>query len=380
MESSSNPAEESQNARTEAFKAVLQDAEKDKLLLYRMLFRLQLLAATGCALVLFHSLQSHAWRECLRILGVGIAIGGASILTDLTFGFIFCYPRVKRGDVANAAQSANEIADNSSLADISDWLTKIIVGVGLVELYKLPSFLHHLSIILAPGLVSDGGSLAAAQVFGLALLLYFFPLGFMFGYIWTRFWYQEALKKLLSTIQKQATVIDSLEMAQEASRLADQADAKVDEKNIDEASSLINQALKLDAKNPKALFVKGRVLRRQAEASGTYDKALLSQALLYMTQAAQGLPKRASPLYNMACYEALLGQPEAVVTESLRKAFEINPAVVENARTDDDFKSVRGAVDALIAEFDLKRPKSPQTSKRRPSEEAYNNRSEGKEL
>ncbi len=309
--------------------------------LYRMPFRLQLLAGIGCFLAVVYALQ-FPWRDGLRIGAVGITIAGSAALLGILFGFVFCYPRIKRAQAAAEPQGNVAVEDNSSLADISDWLTKIIVGVGLVELNKIPPALAALSRFFAPGLqtgpVAPGST---GQVFALALLLYFFPLGFMFGFIWTRFYYQEALKGLLNQIR--------------ASDLADQAAAKMDEGRLDLAMAAVSQALALDPNNAKALFVKGRILKQQAysPSSKTYDSALLQSALVNVTQAAALLPGRASPLYNMACYQALLGNPIKDVVATLRRAFVITPALSKVAAQDDDLQQVRNdpAIKSLIAEF-----------------------------
>jgi tetratricopeptide (TPR) repeat protein len=52
-------------------------------------------------------------------------------------------------------------------------------------------------------------------------------------------------------------------------------------------------------------------------------------------------PGNALALYNIACMEALLGKPDDALAH-LREALEASPRLRENARTDDDFTSLRG--------------------------------------
>jgi len=80
---------------------------------------------------------------------------GAALLSGLWLGFIFAIPRVgepKGGKTTAQAQGAHLPAStpqdglapfNANLVEISDWLTKIVVGVGLVELHAIPGKLWY---------------------------------------------------------------------------------------------------------------------------------------------------------------------------------------------------------------------------------------------
>jgi tetratricopeptide (TPR) repeat protein len=237
-------------------------------------------------------------------------------------------------------------------------LTKIIVGVGLVELNKIPPALHFLAITLSPGLRPyNSPELAGSSVvFALALLLYFFPLGFMFGFIWTRFYFQEALKGLLERIRV-------LEKKRVAANFAEVADARIDEGRLDLAATQVDKALARDSNNAKALFVKARILKRQAwsPSSNTWDKSLLKEALHYASKASALIPDRAAPLYNMACYQALLDESPGDVAATLRRAFEINPELARNAADDSDLRELREkdtSIQTLIDEYS-KKSKAP---------------------
>ena len=72
---------------------------------------------------------------------------------------------------------------NTNLEQISDWLTKTIVGVSLVELSKLPPLLDKLARYVASGMSNAGtGATAAALV----IIVCFLSLGFLISYLWTR--------------------------------------------------------------------------------------------------------------------------------------------------------------------------------------------------
>jgi hypothetical protein len=89
--------------------------------------------------------------------------------------------RGRSGDFESENTAAYRLLANTSLNEISDWLTNIIVGVGLVELRSIPGCVKSVAAILAGGTADT-----AAFSFAVALILYFSILGFLFGYLATR--------------------------------------------------------------------------------------------------------------------------------------------------------------------------------------------------
>jgi hypothetical protein len=115
-------------------------------------------------------------------------------------GFLFGIPRVLQGHSlerrqqsgtdgkVNESPAAYRLLVNTNLDDISDWLTKIVVGVGLVELEKFPSLIHRLASMIGGGGRNDN------VAFVIAVILYFSVLGFMSGYLTTRMFLQRAFR------------------------------------------------------------------------------------------------------------------------------------------------------------------------------------------
>jgi hypothetical protein len=79
---------------------------------------------------------------------------------------------------------------NTNLEQISDWLTKILVGVSLTQIAEIRDGLVSLTAFAAQGL----GPQSQGQVFAFALLSYSAVLGFLFGYLWTRLFLAGALR------------------------------------------------------------------------------------------------------------------------------------------------------------------------------------------
>ena len=96
------------------------------------------------------------------------------IATGAFIGFLFGVPRVN----PNATQAAF-LLPNTNIETVSDWLTKIIVGVGLINFKDIGIFLKSISNELAT-------SLGTGTPFATALIVYFFVAGLIQGYLLTR--------------------------------------------------------------------------------------------------------------------------------------------------------------------------------------------------
>ena len=102
------------------------------------------------------------------------------------------------GDQAGGDQ-ATTFTPSTNLAEISDWLTKLLLGAGLVELTRLGRPLGVLVDTVARGLENippaatpSGPSVVAAA----AILTAYLVLGFLGGYVITTLWYGRHLKQL----------------------------------------------------------------------------------------------------------------------------------------------------------------------------------------
>jgi hypothetical protein len=101
-------------------------------------------------------------------------------------------PPQTQGPAAPGAwgQLAPQAGVNTNLEEISDWLTKIIVGVSLVELQRVQTKLLEAAGFIAQAL---GGSSQTSFAYG--LLLYFSISGFLGGYLLTRLYLQRAFRE-----------------------------------------------------------------------------------------------------------------------------------------------------------------------------------------
>lgn len=127
----------------------------------------------------------------------------ACLTAGAVIGFLFGIPRVLQSDAGPDTQRKAEEAKgdsqsdrttiyqvNTNLEQVSDWLTKIIVGLGLIELRNVPEHLNRASNFIAPGL---GGP--QYKAFAAGLILYFSLLGFLGFYLITRLFIAGAFKR-----------------------------------------------------------------------------------------------------------------------------------------------------------------------------------------
>jgi hypothetical protein len=133
----------------------------------------------------------------LTIFAVGIMTSAAAGILGALVGFLFALPKTSEGERRTGLSS------NTNLDQVSDWLTKILVGLGLVQIGALGGGLGDLSEKIAPGL----GGAASAETFALALLVYSLIDGFLIGYLGTRIVVTIRLKQVEDILAAKETVL-----------------------------------------------------------------------------------------------------------------------------------------------------------------------------
>jgi hypothetical protein len=154
------------------------------------------LFAVGLAAGLSADSASRGFTLGFRIFALGLLVAGACTVSGWLLGLLFGIPRTlarasagpvppASGAPAGQAQQQTPPSSrvNTNLEDISDWLTKTIIGVGLTQLYNVPPFLWKLA--------HDANALGFdwnpyGHLLALGLMFYFAPGGFWLGYVGTR--------------------------------------------------------------------------------------------------------------------------------------------------------------------------------------------------
>lgn len=161
----------------------------------------------------------YSFRAGDAVVSVGFAASGlmtavASASVGGLLGFLFGIPRtLQNGDGQEAGRGRHEngaasaYLPNTNLEQISDWLTKILVGVGLTQIAAISAWFASVSSVAAAGL---GGS-EAGRVVASTIIVFFAVCGFLFGFLWTRLTLPRALHdadygsleaKLMQTVEK----------------------------------------------------------------------------------------------------------------------------------------------------------------------------------
>ena len=164
----------------------------------RRVLKILMQLALGGAVVLILGLAIN--RVSTLTIATGLLWAFAAASVGALTGFLFGIPRVLQSDVPHVGEEdTKEIKNknteqryqvNTNLEQISDWLTKIIVGIGLIELRKIPGAIQSLADYFGSGV--PGSNLEAI---GGAIVVYFGILGFFLGYLATRLYLAGAFSR-----------------------------------------------------------------------------------------------------------------------------------------------------------------------------------------
>ena len=172
-----------------------------------------------------------------KILFIGIILGIAAFISSFFTGTIFGVPR------------RNKNSDNSlsnSLVEISDWLSKIIIGLTLVNLKEIPDYLNSLGEYIKTATKYQGELI---NIYSIGIVIYFSFLGLYIGYNYMRlvlsnkYQYTDeglihkeleiANKKILEAKeeiqQKELKIIQTQSLLQEKDQLAQSLITKINE-------------------------------------------------------------------------------------------------------------------------------------------------------
>jgi len=324
----------------------------------------------------------HATAALLWISAC-LVIGGIT-------GFLFAIPRVTRVPAKNsvhagagAGRDASTAAMptphgterglglgiNTNLEEISDWLTKILVGLGLVELGKVPDYLQRAGYYVGQSLGENRQAAASG------LIVFFLGFGFLCGYLLTRMFVGPAFRladqaTALGVAEDVATALDLAEAAKREGvitrQLYDVLDAAFTEvisANIRHTPIPRTMAMgyievlrtflnKLKGDPQWSLHRRANLLLAALyKRTGDLDSAIaVLSAFINCKRAYNEIDMHlADALYNRACYHALkfqnsTGEKAAEYSREalgdLRDSILISPGNAESAAMDDDFQAL----------------------------------------
>jgi len=316
-------------------------------------FALAVACGIGVLAIFLFAFGDNAPAQGVSVLGTALAISCASMVIGSLAGFLFGIPRTFQNHDEPVSRSKEpEYRPNTNLEQISDWLTKILVGVGLTQMAVIPKKLWNISDRLAPGLGGQPGSAG----FGLILIIFFSVAGFLVGYMWTRIYF----RKVLMDAERDPGV--SKEELNQKVQEVDTTNA-----NLSAAIGAAVGALAMDEKDPLRPFYLSeaiRVLQAQTEHlhirtvaiflgrlfrhSGKLEEADLALSNALDERRRRGIVPNiddADLLYNRACYQNLRARqhPEAgndgmrkYALKLLAQSLELSVANANDALIDPD--------------------------------------------
>jgi hypothetical protein len=309
--------------------------------------------------------QAHPSIVAVFTVAIAIALGliavawqgaaaafwaAACVVAGGTVGFLFGIHRTLQGDqLTPHPQEGNgrayEQRVNTNLEQISDWLTKMLVGLGLTQLGTAPDRLREAATFMASGMADP----KSAVVFASATIVYFSIVGFIGGYLVTRLFLAGAFREAdVGGLERRMGEVQIETLAESALQDLDRAAR---------AATLYEdiRALKPYRKEFPANRRLHIVLNRLYAAVGERDKAIevLDSFIKEKRRQGEGQDQdTADALFNLACDYALRSaevtgadkeKVQKLALDRLRQSVLLSPANAQDAAspTESDLDPIR---------------------------------------
>lgn len=122
--------------------------------------------------------SAYSLALAFKAASVLFLLGLAATSAGGLLGFLFGVPKYRTDSAI-----AGSFQHNSNLEQISDWLTKIIVGATLVQLNNIGLAIGRISSLIGTEL-NKSGQMASASTAACSVMIFSFFTGFMWGYLW----------------------------------------------------------------------------------------------------------------------------------------------------------------------------------------------------
>jgi len=156
---------------------------------FAWLYIIPFVCILGVVVILIYASQLPSgvrWGACATAL----VIASSAFLVGGLAGFLFGVPRTVTVQGSTPSTGVTQYQSNTNLEQVSDWLTKIIVGVGLVQIGRIIPALSK----FAESMKAPLGGQASSGAFGLGAAIASALTGFLFFYLWTRSIFLQELK------------------------------------------------------------------------------------------------------------------------------------------------------------------------------------------
>jgi hypothetical protein len=194
----------------------------------------------GLIALLVWAFTLPTWAAAFASLGLGALIAGTAALVGGILGLLFGIPKsiadpaaVLNPPPAEAAGGSPlpdraRYAANSNLEQVSDWLTKIIVGVGLTQIPTLRDYFAGIAAFFAGAFPSAQVDPTTAQVAAGVLVIYGLTAGFLAGYLLTRMFLPGAFNRAEEELKRQTRELQkTIEEREQISTEVRQAEGEI---------------------------------------------------------------------------------------------------------------------------------------------------------
>jgi hypothetical protein len=260
------------------------------------------------------------------------------------FGFLFGMPKNSYHDdhkstepkkENNSSKTKDTYQENTNLQEISDWMTKIIVGVGLTQFRSI-----YGEYVLITSKISSEGGIGPHTIICM-ITIYFYVLGFFGSYFWAKLDYNEIitskLNKKINKISKRSEERDktNLKVLEIASVLDSDKNDKSTKKNY------IESLIDIVTSNPMHRMANIILARFYAEVMDDY-KAAIGSLDRYISLKYSHNEKDidlSDAIYNKAFYYMKLGEIEKSL-HTFKTCFSIYNQNKHFAKDDPDLKEL----------------------------------------
>jgi hypothetical protein len=120
----------------------------------------------------------------LKEFSIGLLATFAASAVGGTVGFLFGVPKGP-SDSDGQSRSGYYYRPNTNLEQVSDWLTKIIVGIGLIQFRQIGNIISDLGQAVGAAVGDIEDVPGSGKVFAIALMSATAAVTFLLAYMWT---------------------------------------------------------------------------------------------------------------------------------------------------------------------------------------------------
>lgn len=260
------------------------------------------------------------------------------------FGFVFGMPRNHGEMRVKESKKEKEYYENTNLQEISDWMTKIIVGVGLTQFRSISDEL----CLFNKKITSDFQF--GSESFSETVFVYFSIIGFFGAYFWAKIDFNKIIRnKSYKYLDRKIDNVSSdlVEYAEDLaanSALIAEAKIAIDSDKVSRENKLkyipeLEKIINKNKTNRSAVIVRAR-FAEECENNINLAISILSDFIKRKIELNQNDYDVADALYNRSIYNLKNGSRE-LCFEDLKESVKIKPLNKKFAMNDDDFDKIK---------------------------------------